>query len=79
MADAIAASVDNAFDIEWAPRWVKPGDAHYWSEPSNELPSGEIHFAECLECDWVSGHNPTRREAEQKFGRHKQREHRATV
>jgi hypothetical protein len=40
--------------------WVKPGHAHYWSEPDPELPTGENHFAECLVCHWVVCHNATR-------------------
>jgi hypothetical protein len=38
---------------------------------------GEEWWAECLLCCWVTTSNPDRRTAEQKFGRHYDREHRA--
>ncbi len=75
LANSIAVNIEYAFDVKWAPRCVKPGDAHYWSEPSAELPTGENHFAECLLCEWISSHNATRRDAERRYGRHFQNEH----
>jgi hypothetical protein len=75
LGDALAITVDYAFYVKWSPRWVKSGEAHYWAEPDEEMPTGENHFAECLLCEWVSGSNPTRRDAEQKYGRHRQAEH----
>ena len=76
MLSAIAVNVDYAFKVHMAPAWVKPGRAHYWSEPDPELSTAENHFAECLVCRWVVGHNATRREAEHKYGRHFESEHR---
>lgn len=76
LSDAVAVNITYAFDVKWSPKWVKPGEAHYWSEPSDETATGENHYVECVLCQWVSTHNATRRDAEQKFGRHFQREHR---
>ncbi|MBW3649589.1 MAG: hypothetical protein KY458_03385 [Actinobacteria bacterium] len=75
VASAIAVNIDYAFTVAWSPRWVKPGDAHYGMEPDSESPTGENHFVECLQCQWVCASNPSRRDAEQKYGRHLQREH----
>jgi hypothetical protein len=42
--------------------------------------NGDEWWAECLICqEWVSTGNPTRRDAEQKFGRHLQNDHRGGV
>jgi hypothetical protein len=32
LAGAISANLLYAFDIEWAPDWVKPGEVHSWQD-----------------------------------------------
>jgi hypothetical protein len=53
--------------------------AAYSVRPNDSLDTGEDHWVECSLCRWVCTHNPTRRVAEEQFGRHYQREHLATL
>lgn len=41
--------------------------------------AGDDWWAECLLCPWVATSSPDRRTAEQKFGRHYEREHRESA
>ena len=49
LACGVAAHVDYGFDVRWAPKWVKAGDAHRWSEDGEE-------FVECLVCGRTTAH-----------------------
>jgi Zn ribbon nucleic-acid-binding protein len=51
MASGVAAQVDYGFDVRWAPKWVKTGDAHRWTEDGEEL-------VECLVCGRTTAHLP---------------------
>lgn len=56
LAWGVAAEVLYAFDVDWRPDWVKPGEVHAWKE------SG-VWFARCGVCLLDSPASPERDEA----------------
>jgi len=55
-AAMISSRIDYGFNVEWAPKWVTPGDTHRWQEVGTDSPSGEWHFRECLTCGRMTRH-----------------------
>ena len=48
LADNVVTNIEYAFDVNWAPRWIKDGSYHRWIDtPPDAAPS---HFVECLRC-----------------------------
>jgi hypothetical protein len=62
MASGVAAHVNYGFEVRWAPKWVKAGDAHRWSEDGEE-------FVKCLGCGRTTSH-PTAVEADEWYADH---------
>jgi hypothetical protein len=56
LAAMVSSRIDYGFNVEWAPKWVTPGDPHRWQELDNDSLSGEWHFRECLMCGRVTRH-----------------------
>ncbi|MGQ5261978.1 hypothetical protein ACTWLT_14605 [Micromonospora sp. ZYX-F-536] len=50
LAESIAINITYAFDVEWAPKWVKAGQPHRWQEDN---PGGTTYHVECLACGAV--------------------------
>ena len=57
LAEMVTSRIDYGFNIEWAPKWITPGDPHRWHEVGNDSPSGEWHFRECLTCGRMTRHS----------------------
>lgn len=54
LASCITANVDDAFEVAWQPRWVRPGDPHRWVEHLDRDRHG--HFVACLRCKRITVH-----------------------
>lgn len=52
LAAAVTTNLEYAFDIAWAPSWVRPGEAHVWTEAAR-------WFARCGSCLLSSPPEPT--------------------
>jgi hypothetical protein len=63
LSEMLAARVDYGFDVHWAPKWVRPGEPHTWTE------AGEF-FVECLRCRTTTAH-PTDAEARKWYEGHR--------
>lgn len=50
LADSVSSRVEYGFDVEWNPRWVRPGEPQRWEE------DGEF-YVECLKCRRVTIHH----------------------
>lgn len=37
LMEGVTSGILNAFDVDWAPDWVKPGEAHTWQEAANAV------------------------------------------
>ena len=54
LAGGIAYNIEYAFAVRWAPRWVKDGEPHHWTEPEGREPTQ--HFVDCVRCRRLSVH-----------------------
>lgn len=50
LAESIAVNITYAFEVKWAPKWVKAGQPHRWQEAT---PDAKTHYVECLACGAV--------------------------
>ena len=64
IADSVTANIDYAFRVQWEPRWLKPGEAHVWSE-------GDSSFAMCTVCLDESPRLPSRVDAQRWSEQHR--------
>lgn len=72
LADAIAYNTEEAFAVRWAPRWVKDGAPHRWTEPVGGEPTE--HFVDCIRCRRMTVHKSAA-EADAWYERHGREEH----
>lgn len=56
LMEAITSSILYAFDVDWAPHWVKPGAVHTWQEAIG-------WFGRCSNCLMDSPPSTSREEA----------------
>ncbi|WP_182905869.1 hypothetical protein [Microbispora sp. H13382] len=68
LAWGIAANLQYAFDVTWAPKWAR--EVHSWVEADAGMPTGENHCTECLRCGWLTGQNPTKEQAQAEYAEH---------
>ncbi|MGV9804570.1 hypothetical protein [Micromonospora chersina] len=71
VAEAIATNITYAFDVTWAPKWVKAGQPHRWQEDNS---GSRVYYVECLGCGTVFG-EASAEAAEASYRDHQRRLH----
>lgn len=72
LAEGLLAEVRYAFDVRWAPKWVRSGDPHKWSEPGDG--GTTAHYVDCIRCRRLSVH-PGPAEADAWYAEHARANH----
>lgn len=69
LASAIATNAVYAFEVKWAPKWLRRAEPHAWHDE-------EGAFAECVDCRLIFGPEPDPEAARRAFDEHWSANHR---